>query len=430
MTIDDRITDAAQRRAIETVAVPDPVDFVRSRRRRQNIGRALVGATALLAVALGVGDRIGDENNDVTVIDAPTTGPTAPTTSTTSTAPATGQANIDPRIFAVSAWTGEQYLVWSGEAGSEDNIPAGGWALDPRTGEATEIPPAPIGGDGGGAGVWTGSELIVCCGRGSTTYRAADPPASGAAAAYDPARRRWRALADPPPELTTPAAPLASLYLAAVWTGDEMLVVSGDDGVDTVVAAYTPASDMWRLIEGAPFGVGRQPEIAWTGDELVVWVRSVDGSGSARYNPDSNSWQQLPLLPADADIYLASIVWTGQELIVWGVDGYSWQAGTDHWAQLPDPGLPPIESYEGTPGSQAIAWDATRGTAILWPAHGHEIFDDEGLGLNALMAFDPATRSWERLGDAALGYHPDLTSGEGWLMWPSAPNPTILEPPG
>jgi hypothetical protein len=77
-----------------------------------------------------------------------------------------------------------------------------------------------------------------------------------------------------------------------------------------------------------------------------------------------------------------------------------------------------------------MACAATRGTAIHWPAHGHENFDAEGLGLNALMAFDPATRSWERLADAALGYHPDLTSGEGWLMWPSAPNPTILEPPG
>src|SRR5262245_27721220 len=210
----------------------------RSPRRR--IAAVLVAA-ALVAAVVVVATRAADHRARPHVSTSGASGP-APTNPT----PTTLRATRSSRNLAITAWTGSQYLVWSGEAAQFDaeSGRADGWAYDPATGETTDIPVAPIAPRSAAAGVWTGNELIVCCG-----LRVADGAEydTGTAAAYDPATGTWRRIADPP-------AVAARGFGAAVWTGREMLVVFAGrhDQGERAALAYDPARDSWRRLADPP----------------------------------------------------------------------------------------------------------------------------------------------------------------------------------
>ena len=103
----------------------------------------------------------------------------------------------------------------------------------------------------------------------------------------------WRPLPTPPI--------LGRLGASAVWTGREMIVWGGvtrggafpygaprSDG-----AAYTPATRTWRKIANSPSGVlgDGGPAAAWTGSRMVVWSgNSPDRpAGGAVYDPRTNT---------------------------------------------------------------------------------------------------------------------------------------------
>jgi hypothetical protein len=390
-----------EHRPVELTAVPAP----RSPRRLVAVALA---AAAIVAIVVVVATRDTDRPR---VSTNGGIGP-APTSPTPTTLPATSSL----RTFPVAAWTGTQYLVWSGEAGSDTRLRADGWAYDPATNQTTEIPVAPIAPRTQATGVWSGEELIVCCGSG---YEGRNHYRTDTAAAYRPETRTWRRLADPPRDEL-------GEFGAAVWTGDEMIVVFQNGAI-----AYSVARDRWRVLADPP-PLARRPEAAWTGRDVIVWSPEYQYKSALDrgylYHPATDTWTALPEVPDTFGPNLGSMVWTGDEVIVYGQSpnetsgtGARLRLGDDHWTPLPDAGLRPIDWYEGTPGSQTLAWDGPAHRLVVWPVHG----DEYGTAGPPILTFDPDDGGWREVARPNLGYEPDLRSAGGVVFRPDRDRPVV-----
>jgi hypothetical protein len=427
---DDRLTSAVA--ALERVPVPvrwgdverrlagDGPEPAPGADRRPGPGRrrrlaVALAATAAAVVALGA-VALWPEPEPEPVETGPGPGPD-PTTTTT--APATRSS----RTFPVTAVTGQEYLVWAGEAGDNDvSQRADGFAVDLGTGAVRPIPAAPIAPRSAATGVWTGTELIVCCGAGPEDGYPAD---TRSAAAWDPATGEWRELARPP-------ASVARSFPASVWTGEVVVVVA----TGPAAATYDPGTDRWTEV-AAPPAIDRHPEAAWTGSEVVVWdARS--GSGGVppdgtvadrgwRWAPGRAAWEALPPLPPGSRTRLGSMAWTGTEIVVWGEAtgqegigvGAAWRPGDAGWQALPPSPQGPVASYEGRAGSQAVVFDPGEGQVLVRALDG-------GDGVPPpLLIYDPATGAWTTADVTVPGHHPPITVAEGRLLVPDEARPVV-----
>jgi hypothetical protein len=186
--------------------------------------------------------------------------------------------------------------------------------------------------------------------------------------------------------------------------------------------------------------VGRIPESAWTGSELLAWSRTSNagagGDTGHRYDPSTDEWTPIEALAPDRGIEYGSAAWTGSELIVYGLSvadetrsvANAWSPATGSWRVLPDPPTRPVDWYEGTLGSQSLVWNDATGLLVVWPTHGGEYGVDKGgnPGPIPLLTFDPATGAWTELALASLGYHPDLTSIGRFVLRPDPSNPIVF----
>ena len=143
------------------------------------------------------------------------------------------------------------------------------------------------------AAVWTGEELVVLGGEGGPA-----PGAPPGAAAYDPAADQWRSL--PPMPVTLSAA-------TALWTGSEVVVIGAplrpdelpaDQATRPSALAYDPAGDRWRALPAPPLA---SPPLAvtavWTGQDIVAWDYELH---AARLDPAAGqvaAWTGLPDVP-------------------------------------------------------------------------------------------------------------------------------------
>ncbi|MFP3907415.1 MAG: hypothetical protein ACLFWR_10330 [Acidimicrobiales bacterium] len=356
-------------------------------------------------------DRPGTSEPPGTAVDSPDRGPTT-------TAPATRTL----RTFPVTAFTGAEYLVWGGEAAANDESRrADGFAVEVGNGAVRSIPGAPIDPRSGATGVWTGTELIVCCGTGRADGYPVD---TRSAAAWDPATGQWRTLARPP-------ASVARSYPASVWTGEVMVVMARGPAV----ATYDPATDHWAEV-AAPPAIDRLPEAVWTGDEIILWDRRF-GSGRVppdgavadrgwRWAPGRSAWEPLPDLPPGARTELASIAWSGDEVVVWGEStaaegegvGARWRPGDDHWRPVAPSPQGPIGSFDGTPGSQALAADADGGQVLV-----RALQDGVADHPEPVFAYDPGGDTWTRTDLVIEGYHPVFHVAAGVVVVPDEAAP-------
>jgi hypothetical protein len=118
-------------------------------------------------------------------------------------------------------WTGTELFA----IGAVDDVgTVVSLAFDPTTRRWRELPAPPVAIGQGGPSVWTGEELIVCCGG---------APESSAVAAYDPETDAWR---------TLPDAPVRG-HAAAEWIGDHMIVVASNGA-----ASFDPESEDWSAL--------------------------------------------------------------------------------------------------------------------------------------------------------------------------------------
>src|SRR5216110_3427882 len=90
---------------------------------------------------------------------------------------------------------------------------------------------------------------------------------------------RWKRSTNVWAATTTTNAPSGRDGHPAVWTGHEMLIWGGDDGLNFLNTGgrYDPVTDTWRptSLTGAPAGRFGHSFI-WTGDRLIVWVARPD----------------------------------------------------------------------------------------------------------------------------------------------------------
>lgn len=416
------LTEQLQRYAEAATGAIRPVELDRVQRRSaRRRSRLLLTAAAVAAVVVGAGVLLAtrDEPPSRVITDPPAQETSLPPTSTTlGQTITTGPATRTLRTFPVVAFTGTEYLVWSGEAGAnEASNRADGFAVDVATGAVRSIPAAPIDPRSGATGVWTGNELIVCCGAGQ-----AAGSDTQSAAAWDPTTGEWRRLAPPP-------ASIARSYPTSVWTGEVMVVVA----TGPAAATYDPTTDQWTEITPPPVS-GRLPESAWTGEEMIVWD-SRYGSGSPGaddiadqgwfWAPGQDSWTPLPPLPSGGRIQLGSIAWTGSDLMVWGQStsdealgvGALWRPGSNEWrTTAPSPQGPVPDPFNGTPGSQALA--ASPDGRVL-------IKGLDGNTTPTLYLYDPGNDSWDTTGLAVEGFHPQISVVDGRVAVPDSANPIV-----
>lgn len=136
------------------------------------------------------------------------------------------------RAFHTAVWTGTEMIVWGGKTNQVNNPAlADGGRFNPASGGSwtaltTNNAPGPRNS---ATAVWTGSEMIVW--GGITTNITLNTGGR-----YNPAFNTWTAT----PAVAAPnvAVPNKRYFQTAVWTGNEMIVWGGLDGV-------TPLGDTW-----------------------------------------------------------------------------------------------------------------------------------------------------------------------------------------
>jgi hypothetical protein len=174
--------------------------------------------------------------------------------------------------YAHSAvWTGEEMIVWGGSDDAEgegrqgypSRFIAEGAAYRPSSDSWRSLSASPLEGRGWHSAVWTGEEMIVW--GGDALLDAGDYPTDGAA--YNPASDAWRPISQ---------GPLSGrVEHSGVWTGREMVLWGGsvmgrsvtrDDG-----ATYDPSLDLWTMLPPSPLDSRALHAALWTGEEMVVW---------------------------------------------------------------------------------------------------------------------------------------------------------------
>jgi N-acetylneuraminic acid mutarotase len=287
----------------------------------------IVGRYAHVAVAAGTNKMIvwggynGSYRNDGAVLDV-TTG--AGTWTVMSPPPATFYG----RYYASAVWTGTEMLVYGGYGTSCSGSYCADAALyDPVANSWRTMPAAPIVGRYQSAMVWNGTKAVVFGGYGSGC--SGSYCADGAV--LDPSGLgTWSAL--------KATAPLDGRYLllgvangtqATFWGGYGTYVspsyykntgASYDDTAGTW-KSFTPPIDLVL-----PNSKRREPVGWWAGGKLYVWG-GYDGSTlgtGAIYDPTTDSWTSMPTTNAPTPRYQTTAVWTGAEAIIWG--GYSYKA--------------------------------------------------------------------------------------------------------
>ncbi len=203
---------------------------------------------------------------------------------------------------------------------------------------------------------------------------------------------------------STNNVPSARSDHTAVWTGSEMIVWGGFDGLNllTTGARYNPSMDSWTATSTTNAPSFRHYHTAvWTGSEMIVWGGGVNTGG--RYNPGTDTWVATSTTNAPTPRSNHTAVWTGSEMIVWG--GYNngntylntggrYNPGTDTWVATSTTNAPSARSVHTAvwTGSEMIVWGGLNGFQIL----------------NTGGRYNPITDSWTATGTSNA---PDFRAG-------------------
>jgi N-acetylneuraminic acid mutarotase len=282
----------------------------------------------------------------------------------------------DAREGHTAVWTGSEMIIWGG-LGSTWYLNTGG-RYNPATDSwtATSTTNAPDARDSHTA-VWTGSEMIVwggatCC-----------PTFLNTGGRYNPGTDSWAAT-------NTTNAPDARGDHTAVWTGSEMIIWGGlrIDYFNTG-GRYNPATDSWTATSTTNAPDARVSHTAvWTGSEMIIWGGNLGGQTGGRYNPATDSWTATNTTNAPDARFWHTAVWTGSEMTVWGGrtlfanfnTGGRYNPGTDSWTATSTTNAPVGRSVHTAvwTGSQMIVWGGFDGVNYF----------------NTGGKYNPSTNSW------------------------------------
>ncbi len=214
--------------------------------------------------------------------------------------PLGGPPADETRSRPACVWTGEEVLMWGGDAGGTGhawNVEAAAWRPLPSLAGAADVYAV--------HGEWTGEEAAFLW-AGSPLFL------------YDPGTETWRSA-------SLENAPIPG-QKGLAWTGDQ-LVVWGE--ADTFVplmtgGLYDPKDDRWTEIDPQHGMVPRTGfDMVWTGDELLIWGGDeLEGQGrqfrnGALYDPLADDWRPIATEDAPAVRSFAVGVWTGSAFFYW-----------------------------------------------------------------------------------------------------------------
>ena len=227
--------------------------------------------------------------------------------------------------------------------------------------------------------VWTGAEMIVWGGANGLSL--------DSGGRYNPATDTWASTS------RGAGAPLPRQLHTAVWTGTEMIVWGGNgpEWLDSG-ARYDPASDTWAATSSG--AAARHSHTAvWTGTEMIVWGGSGPDSvlfaDGGRYDPTTDTWSATAVVNAPTARHSHTAVWTGSEMIVWGgiasgvgkLDtGGRYRPRTNSWT--------PTSTAANVPSkrsSHTAVWTGTE--MIVWGGNGAGYLSTGG-------RYDPEADSW------------------------------------
>jgi hypothetical protein len=224
-----------------------------------------------------------------------------------------------PRAGHSAIWTGEQMIVWGGNASGGNRSDGGRYnpATDQGVSVASGASPRFFH-----TAVWTGTEMIVWGGFDQSQL----PLNTGAR--YNPATNTWTDVS------TTGAPPHRGSHLA-IWDGSRMLIFGGRSTTTAQPPSggwsYDPATDQWTSFY-VPFA-GYDASVVWTGTEAIAWggwkdpynfERESQNTGYA-YNPTTGESRFVNISSASPRAHHQA-VWTGAEMLVFG--GRQWASSS------------------------------------------------------------------------------------------------------
>ncbi len=201
-------------------------------------------------------------------------------------------------------------------------------------------------------GVSTGREVLIVGHRETPSGPLLGEPIDGAA--YDPATDTWR----PIPESSWVGVPVA-----AVWAGDQMLVVGGDGGG----AAYDPAADSWRNLPAEVTTPAGFRKAVWTGGALAAFGWDAEGIEGAIFDPDTGQTTVIPSLESklsdDTQVIWVGGSGSGDEALLWDKNGgWFFDPAAADWRPAPKLG-----TFEGKKPTWArVASVAGEVLAVAW----------------------------------------------------------------
>jgi hypothetical protein len=266
-----------------------------------------------------------------------------------------------PRSHHVAVWTGMEMVIWGGRGNT--GVLGDGAAYNRSTDSWRPLPQSPFPPAADATGVWTGSEMILCC--------------STMNAAYNPTADTWRSV---PAEPTGNGQP-PRFNQIALWTGGAMIVAGGAicppaECVDAGPgSAYTPVTNSWSPLPC--LGPGVNGTAIWTGLQAIF-----SGGSQARFNALGVGSTRVTLptavctppssVNAPTTRINHSAVWTGAAMLVWGGttlfheelgDGSAYDPVADTWQPLPTDGAPSVRGHHTAvwTGNEMIVWGGANG---------------------------------------------------------------------
>ncbi|HLL64748.1 MAG TPA: hypothetical protein VK453_03260 [Micromonosporaceae bacterium] len=281
--LEDRLRSALDERAMEITPGPPPGGLAGTIRRRR--GRRIAGVGALaMAVVAGVVAVVATVPLRALTDPAPAlpANPAAPVS--TGTVAPLPDGPLAARQDVSAVWTGSQFLVWGGRSVTEDamNYHADGASYDPTAKTWRKLPASPLSARAGHQAIWTGTEMIVWGGRGTSPEF---PDRDGAA--YHPGTGRWRTIASNPRDGREWGKPLRVAGKVVIVGGQG----SRDRSAGDTVLVYDPATDRWSQFPathrvhdavGTPRGT---LILAQVDDANHLYLQEVTLAGVARTGP-------------------------------------------------------------------------------------------------------------------------------------------------
>jgi hypothetical protein len=354
--------------AVARIDVPTkpPAGLVARVRRSRQRRFAAAGAAGALAVVLAT----------VTLTNSTDLGRqvrTGPASDAESKFPAPPELSVDvvplpesplgSRIGASGVWTGSEFVVWGGAAGTQVASSAfgDGAAYDPATQRWRLLPPGPLSPRAGHVAVWTGDEMIVWGGSpASAGIGAVGQLRDGAA--YNPSTNAWRRIADAPGERSEGKGVVVDNYLV-VGAG-----VTSQASDLALLLVYDISSDAWSTM---PLELGRTArvyDLASAGSGVAVAMLESGRSGSTprflHVEIPSGRVQMSPDLTSSGKVSWLGVAWTGEQVVALTLgDGGPtsvrlWRPGASQWSDTSDVPRERLQPRAGTYWHEAgaIQW--------------------------------------------------------------------------